>query len=42
MLVKYFYFLLWQMLKANRDLELQEAQEDNVTLSKQLEDLEVT
>lgn len=41
MLVKYFYFLLWQMLKANRDLELQEAQEDNLTLSKQLEDLEV-
>lgn len=41
-LIKYFYFLLRQMLKANRDLELQEAREDNLTLSKQLDDLEVT
>lgn len=41
-LIKYFYFLLWQTLKTNRDLELQEAREDNLTLSKQLDDLEVT
>lgn len=41
-LIKYFYFSLSQTLKTNRDLELQEAREDNLTLSKQLDDLEVT
>lgn len=39
---KIFLLFLWQLLILNRDFELREAREDNLSLSKQLEDVEVS